>query len=157
MQEKTFPPKDFSGRLELALLRAGMTKARLAEALGVPASTVSRWKGIHFPSPVLMASVAKTLAVRREWLVVGLDPMAADCPDSDSAPPLSPHSPPAQLLISAQDELLSMENIALLGGLNARMLLDKMFDKAKADLSYYQRNARAINLLVDYLKTNPEP
>lgn len=39
---------------------------------------------------------------------------------------------------------------------NARMLLDRMFDKAKADPLYYQRNARAINHLVDYPKTNPE-
>jgi len=77
MQEKTsHASTDFSGRLELALRRAGMTKGGLAESLGVPASTVSRWKGIHHPSPVLMNGVAKTLGVRREWLVAGLEPMA---------------------------------------------------------------------------------
>jgi transcriptional regulator with XRE-family HTH domain len=84
MQEKnSHGLKDFSVRLELALRRAGMTKRGLADAIGVPASTVSRWKGIHHPSPVLMNSVAKTLGVRREWLVVGLDPMS-DGPDPQS-------------------------------------------------------------------------
>lgn len=69
------PPNDFSSRLDLALSTAGMTRGDLAAACGVSPSTVSRWRGKHTPSPVLLGMAANALKVRREWLVAGTDPM----------------------------------------------------------------------------------
>lgn len=78
-------PKDFSDRLNLALSRAGMNRAQLATACGVAASTISRWQNVNTPNPALLSVAAKTLGVRREWLVAGTQPMQApDTPEADS-------------------------------------------------------------------------
>jgi transcriptional regulator with XRE-family HTH domain len=84
MQQKNSAAlKDFSERLKMALMAEGKNKADLAQACGVSPSTVSRWKGAHLPSPVLLTLAAEVLNVRREWLAAGLEPMR---PDQDAAP-----------------------------------------------------------------------
>lgn len=144
--------------------KRNLSAADVARLMRTTSSTVFGWLKGTTPRKRAMEDLAALLQVPEDWLVNLSENEFANEINSLSVKPIGQRTDalliqedPMPYRVSAQDELLTAENIALLGGPNARMLLDKMFDKAKADLNYYQRNARAINLLVDYLKTNPEP
>lgn len=148
----------FTENLNALIQNDQRTAAAIAEAAGIGASYLSQMRkgGKTAPSMEVVISLARALNVPLEKLTGGGDVNFTNGKSERHADPSILQEDPVPYRVQARDELLTEENIALLGRVNARMLLDKMFDKAKADLAYYQRNARAINHLVDYLKTNPE-
>ncbi|MES2467615.1 MAG: helix-turn-helix transcriptional regulator [Verrucomicrobiota bacterium] len=106
MQEKNSTLlKDFSERLNMALMSAGMSRGALAKRCGVSASTISRWRGSHLPSPVILTTVSEVLGVRREWLAAGLEPMKADSAILRDEAADYPATPRGRL--SAQQQMMS--------------------------------------------------
>ncbi len=63
-----------STRVRTARVRAGMSQAELAEALGVSRSAVGNWeaaKGRVFPSSERLSELALATGVSYEWLATG--------------------------------------------------------------------------------------
>lgn len=65
----------FLDRLNLALKQSGMTRAALAEKLGIASSTITRWNHGAEPRPDLMNRIAQLTGVRLQWLTTGIEPM----------------------------------------------------------------------------------
>lgn len=59
-----------------------MNKVALAAALGVPASSISRWLGGKMPRSETVIRIAKCLGVDANWLLTGEGGANADSPES---------------------------------------------------------------------------
>lgn len=75
--------KEFGARIELARLKAGMTRQEVAGKLGVTAATVGHWEtGITNPRDNI-GRIARLLVAPVEWLVNGVE-SSVGMPDNDT-------------------------------------------------------------------------
>jgi len=65
-------------RIKQLLTERRISIKELAQATGIPASTVSQWTLYSkTPSPAVVVKIAKYFAVDLEWLITGEEPAAA--------------------------------------------------------------------------------
>lgn len=67
----------FADRLREAMVRAGgLTQTQLAERVSVKQQSVSKWLAGNAPHPRTVELLAHRLGVRRDWLALGVGPIA---------------------------------------------------------------------------------
>jgi transcriptional regulator with XRE-family HTH domain len=141
--------KNFQNRLAAVFDESRLTQQEAARLLQTGQSTISQWlSGASTPRPKTLLKIAAALKVCPIWLTEGKGEKtpAINCPQE-------PEVREETKDLAAPTNQVLEDLLPLLGYETTRVLLDRMFEKAKSDHAYFLRNGEMLRSLVNYCKS----